>query len=287
MKTSLSMTAAIAVVLCLPCAVLGGGAGKAADEVAEYVLKKFGRQAVKEGEAALAERIATAAARHGGDVLSAVRRVGPRALTLAEEAGADAPKALRLLARHGDEAATWVLKRPSGMRLLGQLGDDAATVMIKHKGVAEPVLKQVGSPAVKALEAVGGQGGRRLAMMTEGGELAALGHTPEVMDVISRYGDPAMDFIWRNKGPLAVGTALTAFLANPKPFIDGTAHLADSAATSVVKPIVEETGRAVSWLLWTLLVFAIVIPAGAFYLAVKHPKEVGGIAKHVLSVLRH
>jgi hypothetical protein len=65
-------------------------------------------------------------------------------------------------------------------------------------------------------------------MMAEGGELAALGRSPEIMDVIARYGAPAMDFIWRNKGPLAVGTALTAltaFLANPKPFIDGTSQL--------------------------------------------------------------
>ena len=178
----------------------------------------------------------------------------------------------------GDDAAVWVLKRPKGMSLLSRFGDDAAEVLVKHKGLAEPVLEQVGAPAVKALGAVGSQGGRRLAMMAEGGELAALGHSPEVMDVIARYGDPAMDFIWRHKGPLAVGTALTAFLANPKPFIDGTTHLAGTVGDAVVKPVIQETAQAVSWLVWTLLVFVVVVPAGGLYLAVKHPKEVREVA---------
>ena len=251
---------------------------KAAREAAEYVLRKFGVKVAEEGTETLARRITTAAARHGDEVFAAVRRVGPKALTLADEAGEQAPRALRLLARHGDDAAVWVLKRPKGMGLVSRLGDDAAEVLVKHKGLAEPVLEQVGTPAVKALGAVGSQSGRRLAMMAEGGELAALGHSPEVMDVIARYGDPAMDFIWRNKGPLAVGTALTAFLANPKPFIDGTTHLAGTVGDAVVKPVIQETAQAVSWLVWTLLVFVVVVPAGGLYLAVKHPKEVREVA---------
>lgn len=251
---------------------------KAAREAAEYVLRKFGVKVAEEGTETLARRITTAAARHGDEVFAAVRRVGPKALTLADEAGEQAPKALRLLSRHGDDAAVWVLKRPKGMSLLSRFGDDAAEVLVKHKGLAEPVLEQVGAPAVKALGAVGAQGGRRLAMMAEGGELAALGRTPEVMDVIARYGDPAMDFIWRHKGPLAVGTALTAFLANPKPFIDGTTELAGTVGDAVVKPVIQETAQAVSWLVWTLLVFVVVVPAGGLYLAVKHPKEVREVA---------
>jgi len=260
---------------------------KAAREAAEFVMQKFGLTAAKEGTETLARRLTTAAARHGEEVFAAVRRVGPKALTLADEAGEQAPRALRLLSRHGEDAAVWVLKRPKGMSLLSRFGDDAAEVLVKHKGLAEPVLEQVGAPAVKALGAVGSQGGRRLAMMAEGGELAALGHSPEVMDVIARYGDPAMDFIWRHKGPLAVGTTLTAFLANPKPFIDGTTHLAGTVGDAVVKPVIQETAQAVSWLVWTLLVFVVVVPAGGVYLAVRHPKEAGEIAGLATGFLKH
>ena len=132
-------------------------------------MRKFGIKAVEEGAETLARRITTAAARHGDDVFAAVRRVGPKALTLADEAGEQAPKALRLLSRHGDDAAVWVLKRPKGMSLLSRFGDDAAEVLVRQKGLAEPVLDEFGGPAIKALGSIGPQGGRRLAMMAKGG----------------------------------------------------------------------------------------------------------------------
>ena len=248
---------------------------KAARETAEYVMRKFGVKAVEEGSETLARRITTAAARHGDDVFAAVRRVGPKALALADEAGEQAPRALRLLSRHGDDAAVWLLKRPKSMRLLSRFGDDAAEVLVKHKGLAEPVLDQIGGPAVKALGAIGPQGGRRLAMMAEGGELAALGHTPELMEVISRHGDVAMDFIWKHKGALAVGTTLTAFLANPKPFLDGTNQLAGTVGETAVKPVVQ----AASGLIWALLALVALVLGGGAYLAIRYPKAAGVVAK--------
>jgi hypothetical protein len=112
---------------------------------------------------------------------------------------------------------------------------------------------------------VGAQSGRRLAIMAEGGELAALGRTPEVMGVIARIGDPAMEFIWRNKGALAVGTALTAFLANPQPFIDGTTRLTGTVAEHAVRPAVvaagnvaQEAAGLVRWS-FTILVAALAV----------------------------
>ena len=255
---------------------------KAAREAAEYAMKKFGKEVAQEGTEALSKKIATAAARHGDDLISAVRRVGPKALTLADEAGEQAPKVLKLLSRHGDDAALWVLKRPKGLSLLSRYGDDAAEVLIKHKGLAEPVIEKLGGPAVKALGAVGPQGGRRMAMMVDGGELSAIGRSPELMGVIARHGDKAMDFIWRNKGALAVGTALTAFLANPEPFINGTSHLTDTVAESVVKPVVQETAHAVSSLIWTVLLVVIGVSGGAIYLAVKHPRAAFGIGKALI-----
>lgn len=259
---------------------------KAAREAAEYVMKKFGVEVAQEGTEVLSRKIAVAVSRHGDDVLSAVRRVGPKALSLADDAGEQAPKVLRLLSRHGDDAAVWVLKRPKGMNLLSQYGDDAAEVLIKHKALAEPVLEQFGGPAVKALGAVGPQGGRRLAMMAEGGELAKLGRTAELMDVIASRGDVAMDFIWRHKGPLAVGTSLTAFLANPGAFIDGTNQLVGTVADATVKPVVQETARTLSSMISTLLVLLIGIPVGAIYFAIKHPKTFGDLAKMLVESVR-
>jgi hypothetical protein len=259
-------------------------ASKAAQETAEFVLKTFGRKALTEGTETFAERITQSALRHGDDVINAVRRVGPSALSLADEAGEQAPRLLRLLSKHGDDAAVWIARRPVGMKLLSQYGDDAAEVLIKHKGLAEPMLEKLGVPAVNALGAIAPRGGRRLAMMSEAGELAAIGRTPELMQVITRHGDAAMDFIWRNKGALAVGTSLTAFLASPKAFIDGTNQLAGTIGDAAVKPLVQETGRAISSLIWAVLVLVVGVPAAGIYLAAKHPKLAGDMAKGLLAM---
>jgi len=255
-------------------------ASKVAREAAEYVVKKFGRAAAREGAETLAERIAAGAARHGDDMIAAIRKVGPKALSLADDAGAQAPAALRILSTHGEDAAVWVLRRRVGIKLLARHGEDVAEALVKHKGLAEPVIERLGGPAVGAFRAVGPQGGRRLAMMAqEGGELAAFGRAPELLGVIGRYGDPAMDFIWRNKGALAVGTALTAFLADPEAFIDGSNRLASTVADSAVKPVVQETASALSWLLRAVAVLAVLTPAAIGFLAIRFPQAATGLGK--------
>jgi hypothetical protein len=257
---------------------------KVAQETAEFVLKKFGRKILTEGTETFAERIGASALRHGDDVFNAVRRVGPGALSLADEAGEQAPKLLRLLSKHGDDAAVWVARRPAAMKLMSRYGDDAAEVLIKHKGLAEPVLETLGAPAVNALGAIGPRGGRRLAMMSEAGEWAGIGRTPELMQVIARHGDAAMDFIWRNKGALAVGTTLIAFLAKPDSFLDGTNRLAGTIGDAAVKPLVQETGRAISSLIWAVMVLLVGIPAAGIVVAAKHPKLAGEMAKSLLAI---
>ncbi len=220
-------------------AVRADGKSQAAKEVAEYVLERFGRQVVREGTDALARRIEVAAARHGSEVFEAVRKVGPRALPLVEEAGVHGRQAARIMAQHGERGATWVVSRPQAMKLVLEHGEEAASVFVKHAGgIAEPVVARYGARAVRALEATGPQGGRRLAMMMSDGELAKVGRAEELLEVISKHGDPAMDFIWRNKGILAGGATLTAFLANPEPFLNGARGITQVATDGVVKPVV-------------------------------------------------
>ena len=252
---------------------------KVVQETAEFVLRKFGKTALREGAETFAERLGKASLRHGDDILTAVRKVGPKAMKYADDAGEEAPKVLRLLSKHGDDAAHWVIERPQAMKLLSQHGDDAAEVLIRHKGVAEPVLERLGKPAIDALGAVGPQGGRRLAMMAESGDLAKLGQVPELMNVIARYGDPAMDFIWRNKGPLAVGTTLTAFLAEPKAFIEGSASLAGTVGRNLVQPVVQETAKAFSWVISTILAFLMISAGAGGLLAFRHPRAAAAIGK--------
>jgi hypothetical protein len=234
------------------------GVGKATGEAGKYLLKKLGREAAEEGTERLSRRIASAAARYGDDAIAAVRKVGPKALSLADEAGDNAPRVLRLLTRHGDDAAR-ILGHPQGMALFRRFGDDAVEVLVKHQGTAETLLETLGQPAIQALGAVSPQGGRRMAMMA--GELSASGRTAEVMGVIARHGDRAMDFIWRNKGILAGGAALTAFLVNPEPYLDNANIAVKTVAENAVQPAVVAVGNvaqeAAGLLRWSLTILVV------------------------------
>src|SRR6266699_1933768 len=81
-----------------------GITSRAARELAEWALRRSGQQAAREGTAALARRIEALAARHGDEVVMAIRKAGPGALRLVEDAGAHGDLAARLVARHGESA---------------------------------------------------------------------------------------------------------------------------------------------------------------------------------------
>ena len=107
-------------------------------------MRKFTGKATQEGAEALTRRIATVAARHGDDlVTAAVRKTGPRALDLADDAAEQAPRVLHFIGKYGDEGAGMLSRR--SMKLLS-LGDDAAAALVRHKGVAEPLLETYGIP---------------------------------------------------------------------------------------------------------------------------------------------
>jgi hypothetical protein len=225
--------------------VWAGPASRATVELAEYAIQRFGRQAVREGAEAFAVKIESAAAKHGDEVFMAVRKVGPRALPLVEEAGAQGKQAARVLAQHGEAGAVNVVSRPVAMRLVARHGEEAAAVLVKHAGIAEPVIEGFGAPAMRALAATGPQAGRRVAMLMADGDLAKIGRTPEVLEVIAKFGDRAAAFVWSNKGALAVGATLTAFLARPEAFISGAEKLAGTVAENAIRPLAEVPGKVV------------------------------------------
>jgi hypothetical protein len=207
---------------------------KWARELAESALGRLGRGVARGGGEALARRIATAAARHGDDLVrGAFHKVGPRALSVADDAGtALAPRALRLVSRHGDEAAAVLTRR--SLKLL-HLGDDAAEMLVKHKGISTTLLEAFGNSATRALGKLSPRAGRRLAMLKD--NLLRVKRAKDLLEVIGKYGEPAMDWIWKNKGTLAATAAMATFLANPEPFINGTRKLTETVAKEVVVPV--------------------------------------------------
>ena len=104
-------------------------------------------------------------------------------------------------------------------------------------------------------------------MMMAEGELAKTGRAAELLEVIGKYGDPAMDFIWRNKESLAVGTTLAAFLATPETFLNAAQSVAKTVGENVVRPLAEVPGTVVKEVVgevarhtnWTLVFTVIAI----------------------------
>ena len=218
-------------------------------ETVEYVTKKFSREAAEEGTDLLTRKVEQLATKHGDDALVAMKNVGPRALRAVDEAGPRGAEAVRAMARFGDDGLEYVAKRPKNLELAAKYGDEAVEAIVKHKEVAEPLITEMGAAGAKALRAVGPQEGRRLAMMAADPATAAIVRDPKLLDVVARYGDRGMKFVWDHKGALAVGSVLTAFLADPQPFIDGTRDLAQVAGETLVNPIVTEAAKSFDWTL--------------------------------------
>jgi hypothetical protein len=260
-------TALVAIVMASP--IRADVKSASAREAAEYVLQKFGKTATKDGVEVLTAKIEKLAATHGDEAIEAVRKVGPRSFRLIEEAGANSSQAIKVMARHGEDAAVWIVSKPKSMEMFLKYGDGAAEALVKHKGIAEPVIEGFGEPAVQALRNVGPENGRRLAMMADGGELAKIGRTPELLGVVAKRGDGAMDFIWRNKGALAVTAGVTAFLANPDPFIEGVADITQSVTKNVVKPVIDVPGQiaaeAAKRTNWTLVIPILIGVVAAYF----------------------
>lgn len=215
--------------------------------VARTLLMKGGKEASENAVSALARRIGTVERRHGARGVQAVERGGTRALETIEtlgKSGGDADLAVRLFARHGDDALR-ITANPRAMNLVRAHGDDAARAIVRHPGVAEDVIGAHGRAGVDALAALSGRNARRLGMLADDGALAASGRADDLLRTIVRYGDAGMDFLWRHKGVLAGGAVLAAFLNDPEPFIDGSAQLVDSMGEHVAAPVIDVGKEAV------------------------------------------
>ncbi|HMF15244.1 MAG TPA: hypothetical protein VKE94_23175 [Gemmataceae bacterium] len=240
-----------------PAPALAGGRSTLARAAVEAIVRKSGKEAAKEGSEALARRLEAQVARHGVVILDAARQVGPDAVRFVEEAGNHGAVAARLLARYGEKATVLVHSRRA-LAFVARHGDAAAKALLRHPGIAEPLIEALGESSAKALSAIGPRGGRRLAQMVEDGTLASLGRTREVLAVIGRYGDKAMEFIWKHKGALAVGTVLVAFLADSEPFLNGARDITKTVAANAIAPLAEAPAvvarEAASQINWSLVI---------------------------------
>jgi hypothetical protein len=150
--------------------------------------------------------------------------------------------------------------------------DGAARAVAPHLKVGMTLVPLARSSS-RAMTALAPRNGRRLAMLAEDGTLTRSGRWGELLAVIERHGDRAMDFVWRHKGALAVTAVLGTFLADPEAFLGGGRELVAGAAQEATQPIALMASTAASrWmniarsmvvvgLAWLVLVPALVVSA--------------------------
>lgn len=241
--------AILAVVLCVAPSALAGIAATTAREVGEAIMRKFGKGAAGQTVEEVAEATMRAAAKHGEECVPLLRSAGHAGFRALEEAGERAPDVIRLFARRGDEAV-WLMSEPRKLALFLKHGDTAADALLKHPGIADALMESAGPEAGEALLNLSRQSAQRLSMAAADGFLNNAPQRTQLLKVLAQYGDAAMDFVWRNKGPLAVTAVMAAFLADPKPYIDGVKKL-------VVEPLAEPLLKSVNWTLIAVLVLVV------------------------------
>jgi hypothetical protein len=205
---------------------------KAVQEAIEFAAKRFGRDVTKYGSKTLTADLVRQSAKYGDEVIVVFRKLGPESLKWIDNAGALGDDAVRLLSKHGTDGR-WILQQPLGLTNFAKYGDDYVRVMAKHPGVAGPLVKQFGKKSLPALKKLSPSGARRLGLIATEPAFLKMGKTSALLDCVAKFGDDAAEFIWKNKGALAVSAVLTAFLVNPEPFIQGIANLGDAASDAV------------------------------------------------------
>lgn len=229
-------------------------------EAAEHLLRHFGSEVAGETMETLSSKIARYGVRYGDEAIGAIRTAGSKGFKLLDDAGENAPFVIQLLNRYGADGV-WVASKPRRLAIFVKYGNEAAEAMLRHPEIATDVIDQFGRPAALAMRSASTRNARRIAMMADDGFLKATGHAEEMLNVIATYGDKATQFIWANRGSLAVATAATAFLASPEPFINGVTDLAEIAVQpidSAAREVGREVGREVAaGTDWTLVLLSI------------------------------
>jgi len=254
-----------------------GPAGTAIREAAEYIVKKFGKGAGGQTVEEVTDATTRAITKYGDDALPILKKTGHAGFSALEQAGNKAPDIIKLYARKGDEAI-WIISQPKKLSIFLKHGDSAADALLKHPGIADSLITKYGDDAAGALNNLSRASAQKLNRIADEGILDATKQSPELLSVVRKYGDEAMDFIWKNKGALTVASVLGTFLHDPGRFIGGEERLPGGGIRRIgiidriLGPIADNAN-------WTLIIIGILCVGFMPFIARKFKKSYSEIKK--------
>ncbi len=252
-------TTAIALLIWILCPIGTASAQsrvKLARETADFLMRQFVRETAETTVELLTRRIETQLARHGSDVIKAVRLAGPQGLKAIEEAGERGAATAKILAKYGDNALR-VVSKSNLLNLVVALGGDTAEVLIKHGESCESLLAAYGETAVRALMKITRQNARRMAMLENDGILFRSRRAKALLEAIAQHGDRAVEFLWTARPSLENNEWTDHFLADPRSaFEEAEFSLATPKPRDLAK--LDASNREQN-LYWDVLGFLVVI----------------------------
>ncbi|MCA9037898.1 MAG: hypothetical protein KDA91_22375 [Planctomycetaceae bacterium] len=176
-----------------------------------------------------------------GSLLRAAARKGWKAASEAAEAGLKRVGGKSVTgsaaARSAGHGAVRAVPNTFGRQVLVGTGREAVSAGSSASGV---ILSRLGVHAVGAVNKLSPSAASRVAEMSA--DLALSPHRAGWLRLLRDFGDEAADFLWQNKGSVAVAATATAVVLSPEDFLAATGRVAETVVettgTNVVEPMV-------------------------------------------------
>ena len=230
--------------------------GKIAREIGEKLADQMGNKASREFVETTSVQLEKIASKCGNESLDVIEKHGIVALRVFQNAGDDAgPYLVNAIRAYGDDAIR-VAQTAEGRSILRSGSETTIRAVARHTDAVIPLIRIYGDDGAQALTQLSPANGRRLIQMVDEKSLAS-GDIQKLMETVGKYGDNAMDYIWRHRKVLATATLLAAFVNDPEPYLKGLKPLVEVVATPLGKTG-EIIAKSVNWNLWVgvVLMFA-------------------------------
>lgn len=165
-----------------------------------------------------------------------------------EAAEAGAKSVFRESGEAGAEAASRLAVKQTDDVVEG-LGRVSGAVTLRSADEAtEMIVRSLGKNGLTSLDRLSPSGMSKMADVAA--ELSASPYRDAWLTTLRAYGDEAADFLWHNKGSLAIAATGTAVALAPEAFLRSTGRVVETAVSSasehIMEPLITQTAQHVA-----------------------------------------
>lgn len=208
---------------------------KAIQEIIEVVEKTAQKKLTAKISSEFAQDIEKIVSKYGSQSIPFIKSFGKEGIKILENIDEFAgKKIIKLFEKIGNDTY-YIINDATKLKLFLKYGDDAAEILLKFPGIADDIIQEFGAKGLKALQNITNrEDAAKLALILS--ETNAKKWTDEIFEIIEKFGQKGLDFIWKNKGKLFLAGVGYSFFNNPEPYINGMTTL---VGDKVIEPIIK------------------------------------------------